>query len=78
LDHLPSSDSDTTRLIVYDNFSSGHEWHLEQHLSDPRVELIRGDVGDFVNVKVGLALLGWPRGLERGRSCSAAQRVTNP
>jgi hypothetical protein len=66
LDHLLSSDSDTTRLTVYDNFSSGHEWHLEQHLSDPRVELIRGDAADFVNVKVGLALLGWPPWVGKG------------
>lgn len=32
---------------VYDNFSSGREWHLAEHQDDPRLEVIRGDVGDL-------------------------------
>jgi UDP-glucose 4-epimerase len=33
-------------ITVYDNFSSGREWHLADHLSDPRLRVVRGDVGD--------------------------------
>ena len=29
---------------VYDNFSSGRVWHLEQHADDPRLDVVRGDV----------------------------------
>ena len=34
-------------VIVYDNFSSGREWHLAEHLTDPRLRVVRGDVGDL-------------------------------
>ena len=32
---------------VFDNFSSGREWHLEQHADDERLAIVRGDVGDL-------------------------------
>ncbi len=32
---------------VYDNFSSGREWHLRDHRDDPRLEVIKGDVADL-------------------------------
>lgn len=35
------------RVTVFDNFSSGREWHVEPHLSDARFSLIRGDVVDL-------------------------------
>jgi UDP-glucose 4-epimerase len=31
---------------VYDNFSSGREWHLEPHTRDDRLAVVRGDIGD--------------------------------
>jgi UDP-glucose 4-epimerase len=34
-------------VTFYDNFSSGREWHYEQHLSDPRFCAVRGDVRDI-------------------------------
>jgi len=36
-----------TAVTLYDNFSSGREWHYEHHLSDPRLNVVRGDVGDL-------------------------------
>ena len=37
----------TTKFVrVYDNFSSGKRWHLERHLSDPRLEIIASDIYD--------------------------------
>jgi UDP-glucose 4-epimerase len=37
----------TRRITVFDNFSSGHEWHLAQHCSDSRLVIIRADAGDI-------------------------------
>jgi UDP-glucose 4-epimerase len=40
--------ADATELVtVYDNFSSGREWHLEPLGSDRRLAIVRGDVKDF-------------------------------
>ncbi len=40
-------DPATERVTVYDNFSSGREWHLSSHQDDPRLTVIRSDVGDL-------------------------------
>ena len=37
----------TARITVFDNFSSGREWHFEQHRSDRRLQIIRADVADL-------------------------------
>jgi UDP-glucose 4-epimerase len=37
----------TSRVTVFDNFSSGREWHLADVAEDPRLEVVRGDVGDL-------------------------------
>ena len=34
----------TARVTVYDNFSSGRDWHLEPHASDKRLTVVRDDV----------------------------------
>ncbi|MFI5286398.1 MAG: NAD-dependent epimerase/dehydratase family protein [Candidatus Dormibacteria bacterium] len=39
--------SDVSRVTVYDNFSSGREWHLERHLDVPRLRVVRGDATDL-------------------------------
>jgi len=31
-------------ICVFDNFSSGREWHLSKHEGDPRLEIVRDDV----------------------------------
>jgi UDP-glucose 4-epimerase len=35
------------RVTVYDNFSSGREWHLAPHAVDPRLCVVRADVADL-------------------------------
>jgi UDP-glucose 4-epimerase len=35
------------RVTVYDNFSSGREWHLAAHQDDPRLSVVRGNVEDL-------------------------------
>jgi len=46
VDRLLGSDV-TERLTVYDNFSSGREWHLAPHRHDTRLTVIKGDVRDL-------------------------------
>ncbi len=41
------ADPDTTRLTLYDNFSSGQEWHYADHAGDERLEVVRGDANDL-------------------------------
>ena len=45
VDELLAS-KETKRLIVFDNFSSGREWHLEHHYADKRLEIVRGEISD--------------------------------
>jgi len=40
-------ESTVAAVTIYDNFSSGREWHYQQHLADPRFRVIRGDVKDL-------------------------------
>ncbi len=37
----------TRRVTLYDNFSSGQEWHYREHAGDPRLHVVRGEVGDL-------------------------------
>ncbi len=46
VDRLLASDA-TEELTVYDNFSSGREWHLAAHQTDARLNIIKGDVRDL-------------------------------
>jgi UDP-glucose 4-epimerase len=41
------ADSLVGAVTVYDNFSSGREWHYAAHRSDPRFKVIRRDVKDL-------------------------------
>jgi UDP-glucose 4-epimerase len=38
---------DVTRVTLYDNFSSGREWHYAHHLSDTRLRVVRGQVEEL-------------------------------
>jgi UDP-glucose 4-epimerase len=41
------ADTEVAAVTIYDNFTSGREWHLEHHLTDPRLTVVRGDVKDL-------------------------------
>ncbi|HEV2373247.1 MAG TPA: NAD-dependent epimerase/dehydratase family protein [Streptosporangiaceae bacterium] len=45
-DRLLASDA-TEQLTVYDNFSSGREWHLAAHQANPRLRVVKADVTDL-------------------------------
>jgi UDP-glucose 4-epimerase len=40
------ADPSVTAVTLYDNFSSGREWHYEAHHGDLRFRVVRGDVND--------------------------------
>jgi UDP-glucose 4-epimerase len=40
-------DPATEAVTLYDNFSSGREWHYAHHSGDSRLRVVRGDVKDF-------------------------------
>ena len=46
-DVLLSSSNVAEAVTLYDNFSSGREWHYERHAHDPRFRIVRGDVADL-------------------------------
>jgi UDP-glucose 4-epimerase len=37
----------TRRVTLFDNFSSGREWHYEAHRNDQRLNIVRADAGDL-------------------------------
>lgn len=41
------SDAAVAGVTLYDNFSSGREWHFEHHRADSRLRVVRGDVKDL-------------------------------
>jgi UDP-glucose 4-epimerase len=44
-DRLLAGD-DVARVTIYDNFSSGREWHYERHRDDPRLSVVRAGIED--------------------------------
>jgi UDP-glucose 4-epimerase len=41
------SDGGTAQVTVFDNFSSGRDWHLAEHRDDPRLRVVQGQVSDL-------------------------------
>jgi UDP-glucose 4-epimerase len=40
------ADDSVERVTLYDNFTSGREWHYAHHSADPRLRVVRGEVAD--------------------------------
>lgn len=49
------STDEVSRVVVYDNFSSGREWHLDAVRADPRLEIVRAPVEDSGRLRGALA-----------------------
>lgn len=41
------ADRSVKAVTLYDNFSSGREWHYQEHLGDTRFKVVRGDVKEL-------------------------------
>lgn len=48
------SDPQVTKVTLYDNFSSGREWHYQDHFNDPRLDVVRGDVENTLNLTANM------------------------
>ncbi len=53
-DRLLASEA-TEQVTVYDNFSSGRDWHLAPHRADPRLTVVRADVCDLERLVAAVA-----------------------
>src|SRR5262249_36436594 len=42
------------RVTLYDNFSSGKQWHYEHHFGDPRLNVVRGEVADLRSLQAAM------------------------
>ena len=49
------SERTTGRVTIFDNFSSGRDWHHAHHLADPRFSVGRGDVKDLPALRTAMA-----------------------
>jgi len=38
-------------VTIYDNLSSGREWHFAKHLNNPKFKFVKGDVKDFESLR---------------------------
>ena len=46
-DRLLTQEKSLERVTLFDNFSSGREWHYAHHAKDARLKVVRGDVKDL-------------------------------
>lgn len=54
VDRLMARD-DVAKVVIYDNFSSGREWHFAHHVADDRLAVVRADVKDLDTLTDALA-----------------------
>jgi len=50
---------ETRRVTIFDNFSSGREWHFEHHNGEPRLNIVRADASDVDALIATLAGHDW-------------------
>jgi len=74
-DHL-LSDPSVAAVTVYDNLSSGREWHYAHHESDPRFRIVRADVGDMESLLT--AMTGHDTVIHLASNPDIARAMTQP
>jgi UDP-glucose 4-epimerase len=70
------ADPTTTGVTLYDNFSSGREWHYEQHRADARLVVRRGEVADLDDLTAAMA--GHQRVVHLASNPDIAKAMTDP
>ena len=68
--------TDSSRVTLYDNFSSGREWHYEHHRGDSRLQVIRADVADSETLRDAMA--GHDTVIHLASNPDIARAVTDP
>ena len=61
---------------IYDNFSSGREWHYESHLDNTRLTVVRGEIADLDNLSQ--AMEGVSHVIHLASNPDIAAAVTDP
>jgi UDP-glucose 4-epimerase len=74
--HRLLGDPATERVTVYDNFSSGREWHLAEHLADPRLHVVKADARDLEDLVTALG--GHDTVIHLASNPDIARAVTEP
>jgi UDP-glucose 4-epimerase len=67
---------DINAVMLFDNFSSGREWHYEHHMKDTRFTVVRGDAGD--QLQLTKALDGYEVVIHLASNPDIARAATNP
>jgi UDP-glucose 4-epimerase len=70
------SDPSTGRVTLYDNFSSGREWHYGHHASDARLQVVRADLHE--SEKLQAAMAGHDVVIHLASNPDIARAVTDP
>jgi len=68
------ADPATAAVTVFDNFSSGRDWHLAAHSGDRRLAVVRGEVGDLDTLTAAMAGHGVVIHLASNPDIAAAMR----
>jgi UDP-glucose 4-epimerase len=66
----------TKAVTIYDNFSSGREWHFAPYKSDPRFKVVRGDVHELQ--KLTDAMVGHDVVIHLASNPDIARAMTEP
>lgn len=75
LDYLMAK-PEVAKVTLYDNFSSGREWHYAHHESDARLSVVRGNVEDLP--KITEALSGHDVVIHLASNPDIAKAMTEP
>jgi UDP-glucose 4-epimerase len=70
------ADEATELVTLYDNFSSGREWHFAHHADDPRLQVVRGDANDLEALSEAMA--GHDLVVHLASNPDIAAAMTNP
>jgi UDP-glucose 4-epimerase len=70
------ADPATERVTLYDNFSSGQEWHYAEHVDDDRLAVARGDANDLAALCQAMA--GHNLVIHLASNPDIAAAMTNP
>jgi UDP-glucose 4-epimerase len=70
------SDASVAAVTLYDNFSSGREWHYERHRNDKRLCVVRGDVKEVEALTT--AMQGHDVAIHLASNPDIARAVTEP
>jgi UDP-glucose 4-epimerase len=70
------ADEGTARVTLYDNFSSGQEWHYAGHSEDDRLAVVRGDANDLAALTEAMA--GHDLVIHLASNPDIAAAMTNP